>query len=232
MQDNIFWTNDISILFKDTNYLKFVPYQLNTTTENLNALVRFSLYLLIFFLLMHADTYWLLLPLFVIVLTIIINYATNNQNIKLTESSEPFCELNKKFDVGYYDFDENLIFTNDENCKYKKKKLQCRRPTNDNPFMNPSIDDMNKEHPVSCNEDDEKISTEIHNAYNDDIYRDINDVFDRKNSQRQFFTVAHNIPNDQEGFARWCYNFPPNCKSNTCAQNICKLNTNSETNIC
>lgn len=227
MQNNIFWTDDIAVLFRDANYLNFIPSASNNNTENLNALVRFSLYLLIFFLMIHTNTYWLLLPIVIILSTIILH----NIYISQHQLSEPFssCKKNLTFDVGYYDFDENLIFGNDAKCNYTKRKkdnIQCRRPTNDNPFMNPSIDDMNKEHPIPCNADDDKINTEIKNAYNDDIYRDIDDVFDRKNSQRQFFTVAHNIPNDQEGFARWCYNFPPTCKSNTCTQNICNLNSN------
>jgi hypothetical protein len=49
--------------------------------------------------------------------------------------------------------------------------------------------------------------------FNQDTYRDFEDVFNKKNSQRQFFTIAHNIPNDQEAFGRWLYKFPPTCKT-------------------
>ena len=95
------------------------------------------------------------------------------------------------------------------------EKSICRKPTVDNPFMNPSVDDFNKENtPVACNADDEDIHNEIDKSFNADLYRDIGDVFNRKNSQRQFFTIAHNIPNDQEAFARWCYKFPATCKTN------------------
>lgn len=137
-------------------------------------------------------------------------------------------------EIGYYDSDgklqvggynpavkslkqqtdkENIKYTLDEMRLYENYK--CRRPTSDNPFMNPSLDDFNKEDvPVACNADDEDINDQIKLKFNEDIYRDIEDVFDKKNSQRQFFTVAHNLPNDQEAFARWCYKFPATCKTN------------------
>jgi hypothetical protein len=68
--------------------------------------------------------------------------------------------------------------------------------------------------PVACNSDDEDIKQNMDLKFNEDMYHDIEDVFDKKNSQRQFFTVAHTIPNDMEAFANWCYKFPPTCKTN------------------
>jgi hypothetical protein len=80
--------------------------------------------------------------------------------------------------------------------------------------MNSSAGDFNKENvPVACNADDEDINKDIDLKFNADLYRDIEDVFNKKNSQRQFYTVAHNVPNDQEAFARWCYKFPKTCKT-------------------
>ena len=80
--------------------------------------------------------------------------------------------------------------------------------------MNPSVDDFNSDNIiVPANSDDKDVKNDIEIKFNDDIYRDFQDVFDKKNSQRQFFTVAHNVPNDQETFARWCYKFPSTCKT-------------------
>ena len=88
------------------------------------------------------------------------------------------------------------------------------KPTSDNPFMNPSVNDFNSENiTVPANSDDKDIQNDVEIKFNDDIYKDFQDVFNKKNSQRQFFTVAHNVPNDQEAFARWCYKFPPTCKT-------------------
>ena len=42
--------------------------------------------------------------------------------------------------------------------------------------------------------------------YFKDIYRDIDDAFDRKSSFRNFYTMpSTSIPNDQMEFANWLY---------------------------
>ena len=82
--------------------------------------------------------------------------------------------------------------------------------------MNPNINDYNNipNPPIGPNIDpDPLIENAITRAFDDNLYRDVDDVFDRKNSQRQFFTIPDNIPNDQEKFARWCYKFPETCKT-------------------
>ena len=111
---------------------------------------------------------------------------------------------NQKVNDIKYSLDEMRLY--EENNQLK--------PTSDNPFMNPSVNDFNSENiTVPANSDDKDIQNDAEIKFNDDIYKDFQDVFNKKNSQRQFFTVAHNVPNDQEAFARWCYKFPPTCKT-------------------
>jgi hypothetical protein len=156
----------------------------------------------------------------------------DSQNANCTNNTDGSCdtganELN--IEIGYYDSAGKINYSNGHhknkhNKKYTMDEMRtydsniCRLPTEDNPLMNPSADDFNKENvPVACNVDDtdiKNIGEKINDSFNADLYRDIEDVFNKKNSQRQFFTVAHNIPNDQEAFARWCYKFPPTCKTN------------------
>ena len=92
----------------------------------------------------------------------------------------------------------------------------CRIPTKNNPFMNISHDELNKPNiPEACNADDEKIKDDIDNKFNDDIFRDIDDLYNIKNSQRQFYTIpVSNYMPDTKKFAEWCYKMPLNCKSN------------------
>ena len=53
----------------------------------------------------------------------------------------------------------------------------------------------------------------IDTKFNNDLYRDANDIFGKNNSQRQFYTVpGGSIPNDQEAFTKWLYQTPPTCK--------------------
>lgn len=134
-------------------------------------------------------------------------YYDSNGKLQVGKYNPPVQSLKKRAEV------ENIKYSLDEMRIYNSSR--CRRPTSDNPFMNSSEDDFNKDDiPVACNADDEDINDDIQVKFNRNMYRDIEDVFDVKNSQRQFYTVAHNIPNDMESFARWCYKFPANCKTN------------------
>jgi hypothetical protein len=137
-------------------------------------------------------------------------------------------DVNYELEVGRYDSDGNLLISGNYNKKKKNinrldyslneldeyQKAACRKPTKDNPFMNPPITDFSKEFsPVGCNADDEDIKKEIEDSFNTDLYRDVQDLFDVKNSQRQFYTVpVTSIPNDQQGFAEWLYKSPNTCK--------------------
>ena len=106
----------------------------------------------------------------------------------------------------------------------KYLKANQRRPTPDNPFMNPLLTDYNTENiPQASNVDDEDIQTEMKLNFNKDLFRDNDDLFDRKNAERIFYTVpGGSIPNDQDAFAKWCYGHPPTCHEDTmsCEKNI------------
>ena len=55
----------------------------------------------------------------------------------------------------------------------------------------------------------------IEKNFNKNLYHDIEDVFSRNHSQRQFYTVpSTGVPNDQEEFAKWLYRKEPTCKEN------------------
>lgn len=130
---------------------------------------------------------------------------------------------------GYYDSDNKLMigkylssrpphqkklkFNLDDYTDYEK--AMCRKPTKDNPFMNPLLNDITtypELPPVACNADDEEIKDKIVDCYNEDLYRDVSDLFERQNSQRQFYTVPQMYPNDQKAFAEWCYKNDNICK--------------------
>lgn len=140
---------------------------------------------------------------------------------------------NKDFEVGYRDFsgdmnigeyydanknkdsiEDNDLFTIDEKEKYNKET--CRRPTFDNPFMNPSPNDYNnnkEEVPKACNVNDKEINDEMEHKFNENMFRNIDDVFDIENSKRQFYSLpSRQVPNDQKEFALWCWGTGPTCK--------------------
>lgn len=120
-------------------------------------------------------------------------------------------------EIGYYDSDNKLRFdrttnrlsTNNNNLSY-----ECKRPSNDNPFMNIDLHDFdNKEYVSACNADDDEIHNESVKSFNDKLFMNLDDSFEKTNSQRQFFTTPNTrIPNNQIEFANWLYKSPTTCK--------------------
>jgi len=95
----------------------------------------------------------------------------------------------------------------------------CNLPTDDNPFMNLSTYDFsNGEKSKACNSYNNKgIKNIVENKFNNDLYLDSNDLFNRRNSQRQFYTMPNtSIPNKQGDFAKWLYDRGPTCKEGNC----------------
>lgn len=149
-------------------------------------------------------------------------------DFKLDVESE---ELQRNYDLeaGYIDSNGDLIVggkynaldKNDIDNEYsvaemnEYKRNTCRRPTVNNPFMNPNITDFNDgDIPVACNVDDEDINESMKINFNHNLFRDVDEVWERENSQRQFYTVPNTtVPNNQVEFAKWLYKVPDTCKS-------------------
>jgi hypothetical protein len=151
----------------------------------------------------------------------------NNENIirrnDINQDTSDINEINKDVQVGYYDSDGKIQFykttdkQNEDNMPNSADlTFSCRKPTKDNPFMNSDVDDYtNNNPPVSCNDDDENIPENITKSFNEDLYMNFEDIFEKKNSQRQFFSVPNaEVPNKQVEFANWLYKSPETCKEN------------------
>ena len=117
---------------------------------------------------------------------------------------------------------ENLNNNEIQNKKIVEKlqipvKKNCQKPTNDNPYMNVNINDMNKkpEKIESCDINDDDIKEDVLEKFNNNLYRNVGDLYGKHNSERQFYTLPiTTVPNDQKGFAEWLYKTDDNCKYN------------------
>jgi hypothetical protein len=102
----------------------------------------------------------------------------------------------------------------------------CSRSTVHNPFMNPSLVDIheNPDRPSACTLGNTKVTDTIEKNFEANLFRDVGDLYGRMSSQRQFYTVpSTTIPNDQDGFAKWCYGTGPSCKEGNgqqCYENL------------
>jgi hypothetical protein len=159
-----------------------------------------------------------------------INDIYNNSNDPITKTP---IDKNVLIESGYIDFDGNYRLGRDfsdirtvkkdtpvatfDKFNYYKEQT-CRKPTVDNPFANIVFSDYldagNLAEP--CNIDDKDIQKSMNQLYNSNIYRNIEDVFERENSQRLFYTMPiTTIPNKQTEFANWLFKTGPTCKENS-----------------
>jgi hypothetical protein len=151
-----------------------------------------------------------------------------DQKLKTTLEMDDEQEKLKEYDIksGYYDSENKLVignkekpseylrgkneslYTIDELLDYEKNT--CRKPTPDNPLMNPAVTEYgNGDPPVACNSDDDDIKESIKVNFNHNLFRDVDELWERENSQRQFYTMPNTaIPNNQTEFAKWLYKLP------------------------
>lgn len=89
----------------------------------------------------------------------------------------------------------------------------CTPPTKDNPFANVLLTDLAKDRPPACAYDN--VKDDIRKHFNDGLIRNATDIYERENSQRQFYTmpVTTGIP-DTGAFANFLYGGMKSCKSN------------------
>jgi hypothetical protein len=238
----IFWTSDPTILYKNDKYLDFIPMSKMTRVEQLNAITRFCIYFIILVIVLDKSDLWIHVPItiiiFVAILYYIFDYDTDGMRDELYRmkgiSEETFDGNVPRGDnetdeihSGFYDSDGKLNTGKYNGSKMEKKnkikysfedyknykKSSCRKPTADNPFMNPTSNDFELEDPPeACNAEDDEIQDKIVNFFNEGLYRDVGDLFEKENSQRQFYTVPQMNPPDQTAFAKWLYGTDDICK--------------------
>jgi len=107
-----------------------------------------------------------------------------------------------------------MKYNSDESFKNEDQDQEqtCVKPTINNPFMNVMLTDYvdNPNRGPAC----ENVEEQIKEGFEYNLYKDVDDVWERNNSQRQYYTnPSTTIPNDVESFANWCYKVPYSCKS-------------------
>lgn len=198
MTDKV-WINNIEVLYDPQNLTDFFPIKNQTRAQRLNSLVRLSAYISLVLIIYHSNFKYSLVFVFILFLTWVL-HNNNPTNI-------PSKTL------------ENL-----ENQKNLDKPVNCTKPTLDNPFMNATMKDyLNVDskgniinRPEACDPNDPIIKKEIDSKFNNDLFKDVSDIFGKMNSQRQFYTMpSTQIPNDPNNdFGKWLYNSSQTCKEN------------------
>lgn len=203
------WYKNFADFINPDKWTQIIPLQQYSFEDKLNALYRLSIYIGILLALVKSDSKFLFIPIIVGVLTVILNMY----NESVVKKKETY--LDKK-DLGIV---ENKV---------------CRKSTIDNPFMNVpvtdfTIDGSNNDGTVTadfeaCDIDNPNVQQSIQSNFHARLFRDVNDVFDKQASQRQYYTVPVTTnPSDQTAFAEWLYGTGKSCKQGNgtqCNQNI------------
>ena len=191
-----FWYTDPMVLCQRKRFTEFFPTPNLTLDEKLNALVRLSFYIAIVLLVFYGNYLYLYIPIFFLIFT----YLIFNANLKNLQE------------------EDKELLTDFENKKEEKKEADdCTEPTTNNPFMNINLITDKRDKPKACEYyNNNKIKKEVNTKFNFNLYRDVSDLYNKNNSQREYYTMpSTTIPNEQTSFAKWCYMSPPTCKEDT-----------------
>lgn len=190
-----FWSTQYSILFQKNRFIEFFPTYQMTMIEKLNAIMRLGIYIGLVLAFVSRNYLYLYIP---IIIGVITYFIYNNQ----LENFELYFNNNEQH--------------NDE-IKNELDNKNCTQPTKNNPFMNFNIITDKRDRPKACDSwDDKNVKQQINDNFNHNLYRDVSDLYGKKNSQRQYYTMpSTSMPNDQTAFAKWCYNTGPTCKERT-----------------
>lgn len=185
-----FWSQEISILWNKKRWIEFFPTKDMNEIEKLNAIARLFIYTSILLLVYKGEIWPLYIAIFGLGITLFL-YKT----LGSTSSSDKHISK------------AELSIINDKNND------KCTRPTKDNPFMNVTVNEYMDDptRPEAC--EYEKVKPNVETHFDHNLYKDINDLFDKNNSQRMYYTAPiTTVPNDQGGYAKWLYNIPATCK--------------------
>lgn len=202
MLSKMFWLDNPKILFDKDLIMDFFPSKDQEYDARLNSLVRLGLYISIVLAFYHKKLKWFYIFAFIALFTIILKRG-------------------KK--INHYESECKGVCNDPVATPTPTQEEQkCTTPTLDNPFMNVTMKDylnidpktnMIVNRPPACDVSDSDVKKNIDKNFDNNLYKDVNDIFGKMNSQRQFYTMpSTTIPNDQDAFAKWLYLSPKTCK--------------------
>ena len=204
----LFWSENPNVLLDPKHALEFFPTETMSFNQKLNALTRIVLVLTLISYLFTKKPRILIVSLISLLCIFLLHYSTTQK------SSEGFQEGDSGFRKFY---DRNGPYVE---VDVQENQYQASEPSN--PLSNVMLTDYDynphkKPAPPSYTVKDKDIILEetkkqiqLLNPGQPNIdkklYQDVTDNLDLEQSMRQFYSTANTtIPNDQQGFAEFCY---------------------------
>lgn len=201
MNNNLFWYYNPEILFSKENLIDFIPTNDITKSENLNSILRLSIYISIIMFISRKN----ILVFFIPILTAIITIYLHHWSMVKTK------------------IEKVSILSDDSELEKKLYPNDCQVPTEEDILMNTKVSDLNNPNSnkkPACQLTDEIIKKQDE-LLTKSVYRDVNDIYGKNNSQRQFFTMPDTSKEfgisagNTELLAKWLYSTGPTCKEDT-----------------
>lgn len=204
-----FWGEDISILFSASRLVEFFPTSDQNLAERVNSITRMILYVSLALAVYQKKSTSVY---FGILLCILIYFMWKNKTIS---------EINDAANIGH--IDNVSHFTPDLQNPLHEQVIRlpslqgpedeqgnCVMPTAQNPFMN-RLAMERVGGPPACK--GPGVQEQAANLLNEQLFSDVDDLFDKKANQRLFRTMPETTGvSDNTKFANWLIKGSDNCK--------------------
>ena len=232
----LFWSQDPNVLFQPAHILEFFPTETMTYNQKLNAITRTVIVLTLISFLFTRNTRLLGIAVFTLLAIYLLYFAHQRATPSLTVKQEPFDLGSNKNTTPSSPFRGGGKFTGDTNIaipgdQSRKAVLHAGflPTTSDNPLGNVLVTEyeFDPTRPPAQPAYNETVSNDIlqktkqmiarNNPGQPDIvdklFGDLGDEFVFEQSMQPFYATANTmIPNDQAGFAQFCYGSMVSCK--------------------
>ena len=199
------WIDDFNQIIRRDRLFDFIPKVDMPYSERINAIVRLSIYVGVIFALLHNNYLYLYVPLIVLIIT----YLT--YHFQSDKYKEDYRNLPRALDP--VSENPSLDRYNQQVAEAKRQKAKCVKPTIDNPFMNFLLTDDKYREKGCSSIDNPEIANQIEKHFNNNLFKDVNDVYNRRHSERQYYTMpSTTCVNEQGKFAQWLYSSGMSCK--------------------
>ncbi|AGE55691.1 hypothetical protein ATCVMN08101_576R [Acanthocystis turfacea Chlorella virus MN0810.1] len=179
--DDIWYKNVRVLLLRPS---EIIPSRDQSDSERVNAIVRLVLYCSLAVALIRSNIMYLVLGL-VIIAIISLAFAMGEKKKK---PNEPYSNVRP-----------NTV---------KRERKSCSPSTPDNPFSNATVGALlgDEGRPPACSYDAPGVANEMRKNFNKGLFKNLDDVYEKENSQRQFYTmpVTTGAP-DTIAFAEFLY---------------------------
>lgn len=198
------WYKDPRGFVTSDNFTDVIPSGNMTYAQQLNAVMRLTLYYSAAISVIRLRTDSLVLPVAAAILTFLLYEGSGGADASSSPSSSP-AGADGFYGGSPVDFPARSSTGAAANALAGAGA--CARPTRHNPFMNQlPLDPVRAPHESpACDPLVPAVKAQMHEKFQRDLFRDTGDLFERGNSERQFYTVPSNQPEDQTAFAQWIY---------------------------